>query len=857
MGKSKGRCPDRVPGQSWWGSLVSGLALPGAAAEGGARNKDVPRRRTAARVLVLHVLARNPRPRRPVDAGLDDQRLQGGRACIAGVVRHGRVEVPGHAGPDLEAAGAGARLNPVHLDDELTRVGLGANLDDVIAVGGRETAVDEVGLAISTAGHADADGGRRRRGRGGDTDAAHAVLARGAGEVRGAEGHAAVAVVTDLAHAAVGVLGALGGRGRGGLDAPVVGAAPALGAVHDQPAEAGDGVAGPVVALFADITVGILLALEGQGATTELADLATGAQVVAFVDIAVAVVVAGVAELRGGLAAVEIIIVGEGVTVAVEPVRAEPLRGVALPVAIAIQAGRADPVIAGCLAARYLAHMDVAGREAGGNTGGVVVGGEPIRLLPEVTADPVGVEAGAVGQAGCPAGRVVLVLVGAFAAENVVIDGAVAVVVDAVEGLGHRVARLAAALDSALVVADESSGALTSAHADGAGTADVETFVRAAIAVVVVPVTPLVLRRDGVVVGNAQRVHPPVGGTDHDAGLGAFALPEGAVFPDIEVFVALTITVVVDVVAGLLARGEGLAHTKGRAGEVGGVAHPLTLNHAGTETHVAGLIEVEVFVALAITVVVDAVAEFVGHRLARHGVADDAVELRIADQFTRREAGALAGVAGLPKGGEGLVGLAIAVVVAPVAELRLGRRARGGVADNGALGVTRPDALRGAVTVAEVANAPDGVVTFGAEVLVDGAVAVVVDAVTGLGHRRSGLERQAIRTLALEGEEVGRGAHHAHPVTGADARLTGLAGVLETLINTTVTVVVAAVPELGEPQAGVVVSVVAVDAGGVGALAELLLPPEVEVITAAREGRERKAHKEPEQDAHVHGAISL
>ena len=429
------------------------------------------------------------------------------------------------------------------------------------------------------------------------------------------------------------------------------------------------------------------------------------------------------------------------------------------------------------------------------------------------------------------------------AVERVVVD-AVAVLVDAVAGLGARQGLPHAAAPTARAAGLRAAAA--DAHAAGARGTRVagarEALVDEAVAVVVLVVAAL--RRRGHLPG-ARRAPRPRG-----AGLRARAAEAhaagarraGVAAPG-HALVAAPVAVVVDVVADLDARrGLAGAHARPPAGHAGlgagaAGAHALGAararvaapGHAVVDEAVAVVVDVvaglrrrelltraaaprarsadlrtretganargpartrvaapdQSLVDLPIAVVVDVVAEL-GRGRARGHRADGARAVARADDAAGAHAGARALGAGHPEVRKALVAHAVAVVVLAVADLR--RRDH----------LTRAGAphARGAGLVARAADAH----TRGARgpgvaapdhALVDRTVAVVVDVVAGL-DARADLTRAGAPAPDGAGLRPGGAGAHARGATRA-----AVAGAREALVDEPVAVVVDVVADLG------------------------------------------------------------
>ena len=396
-----------------------------------------------------------------------------------------------------------------------------------------------------------------------------------------------------------------------------------------------------------------------------------------------------------------------------------------------------------------------------------------------------------------------------------VVDLAVAVVVDVIAELGVAIPG-ESTTGGALLVAGAGGHCFPKAgpNPNRAWLCQVEVFVGAAIAVVIVPITPFWCGRDDI-------VHDALGVASSSASYDALAsahIVAEARHPDVEVLVDVAIAVVVDVVAGLGAGGAGISCAHGEvfplcAGEPAGagadanpyltitvevevlvgvaiavvvlviadlgagdaricvalrldaVAHLLPIAGAGAYTLGAGIAEVEVLVGAAIAVVVGAVAQL-GAGGPGLAIADDFAAERSANALS--SPGASTNPHGASAGTGELVGAAIAVVVDVVADLCL-RKDFSLASRPVALGVagllthaTRADVGRTICSCVAGLGSPFN--TVAVDAFVDTTIAVVIDAVT---H--------------LEGE---------FPTT--------LTGVEESLVGVTVAVVVLVVADLGD-----------------------------------------------------------
>ena len=308
-----------------------------------------------------------------------------------------------------------------------------------------------------------------------------------------------------------------------------------------------------------------------------------------------------------------------------------------------------------------------------------------------------------------------------------------------------------------------------------------------AVAVVVLPVAHLHGRADA-----ASALDRAVHAGQGALGAGPGVLSAGHEHAR-EALVDLAVAVVVQAVAQL----GGRPH-EAHAGAPGGINAGLQARDAEPLVRAAGLGAALIagaadllLVGLAVAVVVGAIADL-GQR-PLHALAGD-----LAGHAGQRAGDAGAGLvtAGLPLAGEGLVGLAVAVVVLTIAQLI--RRRRAAVADDLA---READAEAG---LAQPLLGTTGRVHLG-EGLVDLAVAVVVQAVAaGLVRGLEGRMRQlvALVVAGLPGAALaeGRGLHGAgaHPLLElapgliAGGEILGILGVDEA-----VTVVVHAVADLG------------------------------------------------------------
>ncbi len=356
-----------------------------------------------------------------------------------------------------------------------------------------------------------------------------------------------------------------------------------------------------------------------------------------------------------------------------------------------------------------------------------------------------------------------------------IVDQPVAVVVLTVAELGDPLARLGIAGEPPFAVTGEHPVGGAGPLPDDAGVALLgEGLVDLSVAVVVEVVADLAGRLDRC--GGAGDSVPGLV-ADVDARGGALARLVDAGRAQGEVLVGLSVAVVVELVAGLVAR---LALLRVADGAVACLVAGR-LAHRGARAHpgLARLAQPEAFVDLLVAVVVDAVAEL---RLpvARRRVAGGAVARLVADPRALALARPHPDDAGVAQVVERLVGLPVAVVVQPVADLS-----------------RRLDVLHAAERPARAGERPRpaqalelglaGGPALGV-LLVGVPVAVVVLAVAGLGLR--GRDRDAA--------ELAAAAHH--PPLGARPELLGVAAPLVrgVLVRLPVAVLVEAVAVVGQ-----------------------------------------------------------
>ena len=676
---------------------------------------------------------------------------------------------------------------------------------------------------------------------------------------RGVDGAVAVVAVVRVAGVAAGhaaVLGAGGGvalavtvgvlvEGRGD---PLVGAAVAV--VVDTVAHLGgrgvDRAVGVVAVQEVDYVAGGLAALVGGARAVALA-VAVGVRVVGgrdpLVHGAVAVVVLRVAVLGGARVGAGVVVVAVGAVAhvpaggAAGAVRAA---GVAEAVAVAVLVeGRLDPLVD--VAVAVVVDL-VAGLRGAGVHGAVAV--VAVAGVRDVAA---GLAAGHGPARAVALAVAVLVDVerrtrGGVHGAVVVVDVAIAVVVDAVAHLGSRGVDGAVAIVAVVGVADVAAG-LAAGVVGGAAVAlavavgvrvvgGLDPLVHGAVAVVVDQVAHLGLTgvggRLGVVAVAGVR-HVPAGGT---AGVVRAAQVTVAVTVGVRVVGGLdplvhgAVAVVVGLVADLrparVDRGVGVvavtvdAHVpaRGRAADVGvrGLTVAVAVGVAVPGGGVGGGVRVDG----AVAVVVRAVAD-----LRATGVAGGVRVVAVA-VVVHVAAGGVAG--GHGRAGAVAEGVAVAVDV-PVGGVRGGRRIDVAIAvvvhvvtD---LGGRRVDGRLGVVAVRAVAHEARGglagrlggvhvsvAVTVGVGVeggriagvgAVGVAAAVVVDAVAadlGLAGVRGGLAVVAVgAVLDVAAGDLAREGGVVHVAVAVTVAI-GVEGALHLLVGVAVAVVVQLVAEL-------------------------------------------------------------
>jgi hypothetical protein len=199
----------------------------------------------------------------------------------------------------------------------------------------------------------------------------------------------------------------------------------------------------------------------------------------------------------------------------------------------------------------------------------------------------------------------------------------------------------------------------------------------------------------------------------------AGALPGEARFTEAEALVGVAVAVVVDVVACYLGAGDTGAGVANGVCEF--IANQLSLPTAGAQARVADFTETEVFIGDTVAVLVLAPADL-GAGLVGLGVAGS-VAVGIADDLSVGLAGADAFDAGKAEF-EVLVGVAIAIVVGSITDL-VGRVARSGIALH-TVGGTDFYPLGDAFAYTGTASTPHS------GSVINLAVAVVVEAVADL-----------------------------------------------------------------------------------------------------------------------------
>ncbi len=311
-----------------------------------------------------------------------------------------------------------------------------------------------------------------------------------------------------------------------------------------------------------------------------------------------------------------------------------------------------------------------------------------------------------------------------IAEAEALVDGAVAVVVDIIAEFGAWSPADGTAGGAFLVATTGDHPCLTTgSNTSKALLCQVEVLVGAAIAVVIVPITPFWCGRDDIV-HNALGVSSV--SASYDALASAHIVAE-ARHTDVEVLVGAAIAVVVDVVADLGAGGAGISYAYGEvfplcAGEPAGAG-------ADANPYLTSTVEVEVLVGAAIAVVVDVVADLCpgeGRDCIAAGagkaVTDD-LALALASADTRLTRTAETCVV--------LVGAAVAVVVDIVAGLGARCAGLGRTADSRAV-ICIADPL----TLGSACADPDKTTGWARGEFVHPAVAVVVDVIADLCLRK-------------------------------------------------------------------------------------------------------------------------
>ena len=308
------------------------------------------------------------------------------------------------------------------------------------------------------------------------------------------------------------------------------------------------------------------------------------------------------------------------------------------------------------------------------------------------------------------------------------IDQAVAVVVATVAALGGRRDHLPAADDGAVYVADRQAAGPAVPNPFDAEAADAEVFIGDAVAVVVELIAGLVLGGEARSLADAKSAQATA---SHETFGQADPHTHGAAH--LEALVPRAVAVIVEAVAELAAR-ENLAGTEVPQGRrpaalptVEALPHPALLRLScpavATLTCLAGVAERDRLINTAIAVVVDGVADLlpIGRHAGPEGPFDADLAAGVAGSTGARPAVAREGDAL-----EALVRAVVAVVVDGVA--LLGTRGPGhGVAHDPLAAAATGDPARSAAGAD-----PDGAGLLQKESLVGAAVTVVVEGVTDL-----------------------------------------------------------------------------------------------------------------------------
>ena len=472
------------------------------------------------------------------------------------------------------------------------------------------------------------------------------------------------------------------------------------------------------------------------GADSDVTGLAEAGEV--FVDVTVAVVVAAVASLRG--------LIGRGrltrdatgditdLHAALTARLAEPEFFVDFAVAVVVDAIAALGSGRARLAEALHAAIDSAGDDAvaGAGTDADRASRFEVEVLVGITVTVV-VDAIAplrVGRAGdgVASSRAVVTadalarpLAGAdavgacFAQAEVLVVGAVAVIVEAVAGFFGRHARRDTAARPAVGRAQPDAGAAAFAGANFAPSAHVEVLVGITVAVIVEAVAGFGAGGTGHRVTDreaAGRTRPPARPrANADTGCASGA--------DVEVLIGEPVAVVVDVVATLVG-GPSWRRIACRVAK-GGAAHRAG-PRAGAVAVDAGRAEIETLIDEAIAVIVDGIAGLFARRAGPR--AADRATVQRADEVAVAGAGADADATRLAEV-EPLVDFAVAVFIGIVTGL-LARDARLGRALCSAVGAAFD------TTRLRARAHTDGAFAAQVEDLVDEAAAVVVDVVAAL-----------------------------------------------------------------------------------------------------------------------------
>ena len=389
-------------------------------------------------------------------------------------------------------------------------------------------------------------------------------------------------------------------------------------------------------------------------------------------------------------------------------------------------------------------------------------------------------DAGSAGVAGDAAARVAIV------------DGAVAVVVEAIAELGGEREHLADAAREAADRAGLNAGA-ADAHARGRGHAVVagagdrsagRIFVGAAVAVVVEAIAALEARRPQRLADNAA------GGADGGSLRADALLTGGAERARLGVSVVYrAVAVVIDAVAELGRERKHLAHAAAEVARVAALHAAAADANAGRcrNTVVAGAgdrIAKVILVTKAVAIVVEAVADLFVWQQKRQALESR----RGADRGALGTDAELAGGAERAAFRVVVVDEAVAVVVEPIAELLI----RNHVAHAAAI-LTERAGLNATLAEAHIQRRVAAVVAVAGQRVARGifvldAVAVVVEAVADLG--RGGEEGGALGARVAAGSRA----------SGADAGEAGRAGATAcraAIVRQAVAVVVEQVAELG------------------------------------------------------------